>query len=103
MKKVTLSVAALTIAMSSFGQCVTSEGDSILVSNEAINALSVHKNLYLIVNDAEDMLKMIEQDVDSGFMYKQYAGFYQEVLANIIKLASTTEINGEGIDNQTKY
>ena len=93
MKKVTLSVAALTIAMSSYGQCVTSSSDSVTVSQESIKAESAHENLRDIVYKAEDMLYVMEQDVDSGYIYKQYAEFYQRMLSDVIKLATTIEIN----------
>ena len=93
MKKITLSVAALTLAINSFGQCVTSVGDSILVSQEAIQAEKSHKNLRDIVYKAEDMLLMINKDIDNGHIYKQYAEFYQSMLNDVIKLAVTTKIN----------
>ena len=92
MKKVTISVAALALAISSYGQCVTNSSDSVLVSQEAIKAEKSHENLRDIVYKAEDMLYMIEQDVDSGFIYEQYAKFYQRMLNDVIKLASSTEI-----------
>ena len=105
MKKVTLSVAALAIAISSYSQSnvITSSYDSVLVSREAIEAEKAHKNLRDIVYKAEDMLYMIEQDVDSGFMYEQYAKFYQKLLGDVIKLAANTEINGQDLDCQGKY
>ena len=91
MKKVTLSVAALALAMSSYGQCVTSSSDSVLISQESIKAGKSHKNLQNIVYKAEDMLYMIEQDIDSGYIYKQYAKFYQKMLKDIIKLTITID------------
>jgi hemerythrin-like domain-containing protein len=93
MKKVTLSVAALTIAMSSYGQCVASSSDSITISQESIQAESVHDNLRDIVYKAEDMLTAIKQDVDSGYIYEEYAEFYENMLSDVIKLAATIEIN----------
>ena len=86
MKKVTLSVAALALAMSSYGQCVTSSSDSVLISQESIQAGKSHENLRNIVYKAEDMLSMINQDIDSGYIYEQYAKFYQRLLKDIIKL-----------------
>tara|TARA_R110002167_G_scaffold33480_1_gene107590 strand:- start:158 stop:487 length:330 start_codon:yes stop_codon:yes gene_type:complete len=98
MKKVTLSVAALLIAMSSFAQ-----KDTVEVSKYANKAKDIHANLYEIVNNSEDMLSMIKQDIDSGFIYSQYAEFYQDLLIEIIKLAASTEINGKDIDFQGHY
>lgn len=103
MKKITLSVAALTLAISSYSQCVTNSSDSVLISKEAIQAGKSHKNLQNIVYKAEDMLYMIEQDIDSGYIYKQYAEFYQTMLSDVIKLAVTVEINGQDLDYQGRY
>ena len=92
MKKLKMSILALTIAISSYGQSVTTKSDSVLVSVDAKNARLVHENLYAIVNNLEDMLSMFDQDVDSGFIENQYVGFYQELLQQTIKLAATVEI-----------
>ena len=92
MKKLKMSIVALTIAISSYGQSVTTKSDSVLVSVDAKNARLVHENLYAIVNNLEDMLSMFDQDVDSGFIENQYVGFYQELLLQTIKLAATVEI-----------
>ena len=92
MKKLKMSIVALTISISSYGQSVTTKSDSILVSVDAKNARLVHENLYAIVNNLEDMLSMFDQDVDSGFIENQYVGFYQELLLQTIKLAATVEI-----------
>ena len=92
MKKLKMSIVALTIVISSYGQSVTTKSDSILVSVDAKNARLVHDNLYAIVNNLEDMLSMFDQDVDSGFIENQYVGFYQELLLQTIKLAATVEI-----------
>ena len=92
MKKLKMSIVALTISISSYGQSVTTKCDSILVSEDAKNARLVHENLYAIVNNLEDMLSMFDQDVDSGFIENQYVGFYQELLLQTIKLAATVEI-----------
>jgi len=92
MKKLKMSIVALTISISSYGQSVTTKSDSILVSVDAKNARLVHDNLYAIVNNLEDMLSMFDQDVDSGFIENQYVGFYQELLLQTIKLAATVEI-----------
>ena len=87
-----MSIVALTISISSYGQSVTTKSDSILVSVDAKNARLVHENLYAIVNNLEDMLSMLDQDVDSGFIENQYVGFYQELLKQTMKLAGTVEI-----------
>jgi len=92
MKKLKMSIVALTIAISSYGQSVTTKSDSILVSVDAKNARLVHDNLYAIVNNLEDMLSMFDQDVDSGFIENQYVGFYQELLQQTMKLAGTVGI-----------
>jgi len=92
MKKLKMSIVALTISISSYGQSVTTKSDSILVSVDAKNARLVHENLYAIVNNLEDMLSMLDQDVDSGFIENQYVGFYQELLKQTMKLAGTVEI-----------
>tara|TARA_B110000240_G_C13267487_1_gene354351 strand:+ start:354 stop:638 length:285 start_codon:yes stop_codon:yes gene_type:complete len=92
MKKLKMSIVALTISIISYGQSVTTKSDSILVSVDAKNARLVHENLYAIVNNLEDMLSMLDQDVDSGFIENQYVGFYQELLKQTMKLAGTVEI-----------
>ena len=92
MKKLKMSIVALTISISSYGQSVTTKSDSILVSVDAKNARLVHDNLYAIVNNLEDMLSMFDQDVDSGFIENQYVGFYKELLQQTIKLAGIVEI-----------
>ena len=92
MKKLKMSIVALTIVISSYGQSVTTKSDSILVSVDAKNARLVHENLYAIVNNLEDMLSMFDQDVDSGFIENQYVGFYQELLQQTMKLAGTVGI-----------
>ena len=92
MKKLKMSIVALTIVISSYGQSVTTKSDSVLVSVDAKNARLVHENLYAIVNNLEDMLSMLDQDVDSGFIENQYVGFYKELLQQTIKLAATVEI-----------
>ena len=68
---------------------MTTKSNSILVSVDAKNARLVHENLYAIVNNLEDMLSMLQQDVDSGFIENKYVDFYQELLEQSIKLAAT--------------
>ena len=102
MKKITLSVAAIALAMSSYGQSkhVEFTEDSIITSKQAIKAQKVHKNLYEIVIRAEDMIFQLDLDSDSGFILDGMSGFYKELLSEIIKLAAKTEINGRDIDYQ---
>ena len=102
MKKITLSVAALAIAISSYGQSAQFGVDSTEVTNVSLKAKSQHKNLYNIVIRAEDMLDMLEQDVDSGFMYAQYTEFYEDLLKDIINLAVTLNVDSI-IDEVYKY
>ena len=89
MKKITLSVAALSLAISSFGQ----PNDSTYVSQEASYAEKLHKNLYSVVINAEDMLFQIKQDEDSGFILDGMGEFYEELLKEIIKLTVTIDLN----------
>ena len=102
MKKITLSVAALAIAISSYGQNTQFGVDSTEVTNVSLKAKSQHKNLYNIVIRAEDMLDMLEQDIDSGFMYAQYTEFYEDLLKDIINLAVTLNVDSI-IDEVYKY
>jgi hypothetical protein len=69
MKKITLSVAALTIAMSSYGQCVLSTSDSLQIVSE-------------------DMIGWIQYDVENGRIYQEYADLYIE---NLLTIISKTE------------
>ena len=75
MKKVTLSVAALTIAISSFGQNVLSREDSALLAKLEIE------------NTAEDMIGWIIEDVANGRIYQEYAEYYIDNLKIIITKA----------------
>ena len=72
MKKLTMSVAALTIAISSFGQCMLSAKDSSLLAKLEIE------------NTAEDMIEWIIEDVENGRIYQEYAEYYIDNLAIII-------------------
>ena len=93
MKKLTLSVAALTLALNINAQNAYFDTTiSTIVTNEATIAENNHKNLYEIVIRAEDMRNMLEKDVDSGYIYTRYTKFYDELLADKIKLASTTKL-----------
>ena len=76
MKKLTLSVAALTIAMSSYSQCTMSYKDSL----ETINSNHARE----ITITAEDMIEWIKYDVEEGRIYKEYAELYIENLLEIV-------------------
>jgi len=76
MKKLTLSVAALSIASMSYGQCVLSSGDSLEV---------VRNNILEITISAEDMIEWIGEDVNNGRIYREYADMYIESLEEIIE------------------
>ena len=99
MNKLTISVAALALAISSYGQV----NDSTYVTENAIKAYESHKNLYEIVIRAEDMIFQLDVDSGGGFILDGISGFYKELLVEIIKLAAKTEINGEDIDAQDYY
>ena len=90
MKKITLSVAALTIAMSSYGQCVLSTFDSLEIVKD--NELLLAKN---IIVTSEDMIGWIQQDVENGRIYKEYAEMYIENLLNIISKTEDLIANKE--------
>ena len=75
MKKLTMSVAALTIAISSFSQCTLSREDSSLLAKLEIE------------NTAEDMIEWIIEDVANGRIYQEYAEYYIDNLAIIITKA----------------
>lgn len=88
-----MSVAALAIAISSYGQSVQYGVDSIEASSVSLEAKSQHENLYEIVIRAEDMITMLDEDVYNGHMQEYYSEFYNELLNDIIKLASTLDID----------
>ena len=83
MKKLTLSVAALSIASMSYGQCVLSSGDSLEV---------VRNNILEITISAEDMIEWIGEDVNNGRIYREYADMYIESLEEIIERAKLLAI-----------
>ena len=80
MKKVTMSVAALTIAISSFGQCTMSYDDY-----SDTNTICHAK---VVTMTAEDMIGQITEDVANGKIYKEYADLYIE---NLLKIISRIE------------
>ena len=78
MKKITMSAAALSIAMMSYSQCVLSAKDSALIAKLEIE------------NTAEDMIGWIIEDVANGRIYQEYAEGYinnlEIIVANVRKL-----------------
>ena len=78
MKKITMSAAALSIAMMSYSQCVLSAKDSALIAKLEIE------------NSAEDMIEWIIEDVANGRIYQEYAKGYinnlEIIVANVRKL-----------------
>ena len=94
MKKVTLSVAALVIATSSFGQCVRLVHTSKICPKYG-KEVKVTKNSVLsakleIENITEDMIDWIIEDVTQGRIYQEHAEYYIDnlkvILANVRKL-----------------
>ena len=93
MKKITLSVAALAIAISSYGQNTQFGVDSTEVTNVSLEARSQHENLYEIIIRAEDMITMLSEDVFDGHIEEYYTEFYYELLNDIIRLAANVNID----------
>ena len=83
MKKIKLSVAALVIATSGFGQRVLSAKDSSLLAKLEIE------------NTAENMIGWIIEDVANGHIYQEYAEYYIDnleiIIANARKLREENE------------
>ena len=109
MKKITLSVAALAIAISSFGQCErykvihgeTNEiktltkpewvqfqneinGFTKFIDNSLCNKVDVFE-LSEIANTAEDMIGWIVEDVANGYVDSTYADTYIDNLYQIVE------------------
>jgi len=80
MKKITMSVAALTIAISSYSQCVMSYNDYSDVDTIC--------HAKIVTMTAEDMIGQITEDVANGHIYKEYADLYIE---NLLKIISRIE------------
>ena len=120
MKKITLSVAALGIAISSFGQCErykiihgeTKEiktltklewvqfqneinGFTKFIDNSLCNKVDMFE-LNEISNTAEDMIFWITEDVANGYVDSTYADTYIDNLYQIIE--SVDKIIIESID-----
>ena len=85
MKKITISVVALSIAMSSYGQCTTSCEDSL----ETVNS-NYAKEISIT---AEDMIEWIQYDVEEGRIYKEYADLYIENLLEIVSKIEDLQAN----------
>ena len=96
MKKITLSVAALAIAISSYGQSKSEEYrftvDSTLTTQLSLQAKKKNKDLYQIVIRAEDMKEMLKEDVNHGFVLDGMQDFYNQLLTDIIKLAAEIQL-----------
>ena len=95
MKKIKLSVAALVIATSSFGQCVRLVHTSKICPKYGKEVRIVAKDSILLAkleieNTAEDMIGRIIEDVANGHIYQEYAEMYiynlKIILANVRKL-----------------
>tara|TARA_R110002012_G_C11406052_1_gene586398 strand:+ start:396 stop:683 length:288 start_codon:yes stop_codon:yes gene_type:complete len=93
MKKLTLSVAALALALSSNAQQAYFDTTQVrLATKESLVAQENHKNLYEIVVRAEDMIDMLDQDEYDGHIQEYYARFYNDLLEDIIELAADTKL-----------
>tara|TARA_R100000995_G_C3407960_1_gene88020 strand:+ start:78 stop:428 length:351 start_codon:yes stop_codon:yes gene_type:complete len=100
MKKITLSVAALAIAISSYGQKPFSDSTKrVLVSEQAKQAKHKHINYYEIVITAEDMLTMLDEDIFHGNMQEYYAIYYQDLLKKIIDLVNELPPTNKDFEN----
>ena len=93
MKKITLSVAALALALSSNAQQAYFDTTQMrLATEEAQIAQEKHENLYEIVIRAEDMIDMLDQDEYDGHIQEYYTKFYNDLLEDIIRLAASIDI-----------
>ena len=86
-----MSVAALTIAMSSYGQCTMSYKDSL----EAVN----NNHAREITITAEDMIDSIKYDIENGRIYKEYAELYIENLLEIVSRVEDLDYQGKFYGN----
>ena len=82
MKKLTTSVAALSIAMMSYGQCANNYEDSVKITKFQLDE---------IVNTAEDIILSMILDVENGKIYQEYADMYIENLQNVIAIIRKEE------------
>tara|TARA_R100000458_G_C8013025_1_gene76178 strand:+ start:190 stop:489 length:300 start_codon:yes stop_codon:yes gene_type:complete len=96
MKKITLSVAALALAMNSYAQNVYLDTTiRVNITERAKIAKNNHENLYQIVTRAEDMITMLNKDTFDGHIKEYYTLYYKDLLKDIIELASTVEVNAK--------
>ena len=86
MKKLIMFIVIFSY-FNSYAQSPVLTSDSIDITKEAKLAKEIHENLYEIVIRAEDMISMLESDIDSGYISKYHAIFYQELLKESIKLS----------------
>ena len=95
MKKIKLSVTALVIATSSFGQCVRLVHTSKICPKYGKEVRIIAKDSILLAkleieNTAEDMIRYLYQDIENGKIRKEYAKMYiynlKVILANVRKL-----------------
>ena len=94
MKKITLSVAALALALSSNAQqAYFDTTQRRLATEEAQIAQEKHENLYEIVIRAEDMIDMLDQDEYDGHIQEYYTKFYNDLLEDIIRLAASIDMD----------
>ena len=94
MKKITLSVAALALALSSNAQQAYFDTTQMrLATEEAKIAQEKHENLYEIVIRAEDMIDMLDQDEYDGHIQEYYTKFYNDLLEDIIRLAASIDMD----------
>ena len=94
MKKITLSVAALALALSSNAQQAYFDTTQMrLATEESLIAQENHENLYEIVIRAEDMIDMLDQDEYDGHIQEYYTRFYNDLLEDIIRLAANIDMD----------
>ena len=94
MKKITLSVAALALALSSNAQQAYFDTTQMrLATEESLIAQENHENLYEIVIRAEDMIDMLDQDEYDGHIEEYYTRFYNDLLEDIIRLAASIDMD----------
>jgi hypothetical protein len=74
-------------------------GDSTYTTNISLEAKDQHENLYEIIIRAEDMITMLSKDVTNNYIDEYYSVFYDKLLNDIIKLASTIKINNSNLED----
>ncbi len=101
MKKITLSVAALALAINSYAQHAKFDpGITTIVSKYAYESKKVHENLYEVVIKAEDMIAMLRKDITDGHIDEYYTIFYKDLLTDIISLTHSYATNDSlGFEN----